>query len=556
MRRSLRQRLAILLALLAGLTLAGFAALAWWSIYEARVQQLHSELHLQLLREAPPQLRNAGQWQLTESLLAQSLAGGDRNKILLIALDGEGGQRFRSAHTPEDFSRQPLPWPAIPAPPPPKKSAPAEEDATGPRAESPAESFSRPPPDESPQGFDRPPPFAEPPGREFSDRPPPDESQQGFDHPPPFAEPRGREFVNRRPPQPNEPPRGRTPPKPYITEMNIPSGPWHVGLVALPGSQIAIAVHQSVIDAEMAPIRRAFLVAIPFSLLLVGVGAWALSGRALRPIQRLTTTIEGVTAKGLDQRVVATDLDREFEKLVQVFNEMLERLQRSFMQATRFSADAAHEIKTPLAILQGQIERAIGAAAAGSPLQESLTGVLDEIRRLTTITRKLLLLSQADAGHLRLHATPFDLSALLQELSDDAHMLAPSLRIKTEIVPGLLLRADRDLILQVLHNLVSNAIKYNIPDGWIRIVGRGGKGKIEIDVENTPRDKLPTDRNKLFERFYRADSAHNREIDGVGLGLSVAREIARAHNGDLQVRSTSTGSVIFTLSLPKEIARS
>lgn len=554
MQRSLRRRLAISLALLAGLTLAGFAALAWWSIRDARVERLHTELRLQLTREAPPQLRTASQWQQTVNTLAQSLAGGDRNKVLLIALGDAGEKRFWSAHTPDDFAAQTLPWPSAPAlVPPPERQAPAIDDATGPRDAGPPEHFDRPLRIENPES-----PL--PPGQRAaagdSAAEPRDEHSPGrFDRPPPFLDRSGPEFDVRRPLLRNEPPRRRPSPRLLITEMKIPSGPWHVGLVVLPGSKMAIAVHQTVIDAEMAPIRRAYLVAIPFSLLLIGAGAWFLSGRALRPIARLTASIQGVTAKGLDQRVAATGLDREFENLIQVFNEMLERLQRSFTQASRFSADAAHELKTPLAILQGQVERAIGAAADGSPLQGSLTGILDEVQRLGTITRKLLLLAQVDAGHLRLHTTPLDLSALLQELSDDARMLAPSLKITTEITSGLMLRADRDLILQVLHNLLTNAIKYNIPNGWIRIIGRAGKGKIEIDVENISSDKLPPDRNKLFERFYRANAAHNRDVDGVGLGLSVSREIARAHGGDLEIRPSATNSVIFRLSLPKETAR-
>jgi signal transduction histidine kinase len=260
--------------------------------------------------------------------------------------------------------------------------------------------------------------------------------------------------------------------------------------------------------------------------------------------------MQSVTAKGLDQRIALGQEDAEFRQLIQVFNSMLERLERSFLQASRFSADAAHELKTPLAILQGQIERAMGLCEAGSPLQTSLTSILDEVQRLGTISRKLLLLSLADAGRLRLHITRVDLSAALEDLLEDAQMLAPQLTVTGAITPGLIVQADAELLRQVLHNLISNAIKYNAAPGWIRIAATRVKGRVEIAVSNSSAGIPTADRERIFERFYRADPAHNRQIEGVGLGLSLSREIARAHGGDLRLAASPAGEVRFVLGLP------
>jgi signal transduction histidine kinase len=267
-------------------------------------------------------------------------------------------------------------------------------------------------------------------------------------------------------------------------------------------------------------------------------------------IQRLTATIRRVTAQGLDQRIPSAPEDRDFAELIAVFNEMLERLERSFKQASRFSADAAHELKTPLAILQGQIEQAISEAEAGSKTQIQFSDILDEVRRLSSISKKLLLLSQADAGRLRLHPVPYDFSAALAELSEDASMLAPHLRVSDAIEPGLMLTADADLMPQILHNLLSNAIKYNVTDGWIHLAAQHNGGRVEFRISNASYGMSKAERAQLFERFYRADPARSRNIEGSGLGLSLAREIARAHGGDLLLDESAAGETRFCLLLP------
>lgn len=273
-------------------------------------------------------------------------------------------------------------------------------------------------------------------------------------------------------------------------------------------------------------------------------------------VQKLTAATRRITAEGLDQRLPVQGEDREFVELIGVFNDMLERLERSFKQAYRFSADAAHELKTPLAILQGQLEHAIHhSAEEGSSIQAELTSILDEVRRLSTISRKLLLLSQADAGRLNLHREPFDLSKALDDLVEDTRMLAPHLQVTAEIRPGLIILADGALVRQVLHNLISNAIKYNVEQGWIRISAAAGPEQVEVLVANSSPGIPSAERDKVFDRFYRVDSAHSRHVEGVGLGLSVSREIARAHGGDITLRADNDGTVQFSLLLPLSAPR-
>ncbi|MGQ0710299.1 MAG: sensor histidine kinase [Rhodoferax sp.] len=329
---------------------------------------------------------------------------------------------------------------------------------------------------------------------------------------------------------------------------------WHLGLAVAPHGRVLLAVHTRSLDAELRPLRNALLGTAPFALVLIGLGSWVFSARALKPLTRLTHLVQHLHADALDQRLGAQGEDREFAALIEVFNRMLERLQRSFSQAHRFSADAAHELKTPLAIMQGQVERALALADDGSPLQAQLSSVLEEIQRLSTISRKLLLLSQADAGRLRLLTERVDLSEALESLVEDARMLAPALDIRADITPELTVQADAVLLRQVLHNLLSNAIKYNTPPegtrGWIHIGALRWAKQVEVVVSNTSSGIAPEQRAHIFDRFYRADSAHSRQVEGVGLGLSVAREIARAHGGELSLAGDSEGAVRFSLLLP------
>ncbi|GMU94385.1 MAG: two-component sensor histidine kinase [Candidatus Hydrogenedentota bacterium] len=311
-----------------------------------------------------------------------------------------------------------------------------------------------------------------------------------------------------------------------------------------PDVTVVMGVSLAGFRQQMAGVRTAFLVAIPLALLGIAAGSWLIAARALRPVRRLSETLARVSARGLDQRVPETKESAEFQQLVCQFNGMMERLERSFTQAARFSADAAHELKTPLTVLQGEIEQALQEAPPQQ--QQTYARLLDEVQRLKIITEKLLLLARADAGQLRIQAGPFDLSAAVSELAEDAAALAAKLTIAADISPDVWIHADRDLLPRALHNVIDNAIKYNRDGGLIRIELRQIEGAATCRISNTgdiPRDR----RDKVFDRFVRVDAARSRRVDGSGLGLSLAREIVRAHGGELALAAVENGMVTFEL---------
>jgi signal transduction histidine kinase len=176
--------------------------------------------------------------------------------------------------------------------------------------------------------------------------------------------------------------------------------------------------------------------------------------------------------------------------------------------------------------------------------------MLEEVSRLATITRKLLLLSQADAGRLPLHPSRVDLTEMLDGLMADAQMLGGEMAISSEVERGLVAQCDALLVRQLLNNLLSNAVRYCLPGGWIKVIGRRLPAGIEVIFANATAPIPAEDRQRFFDRFYRGDPAHGRSVEGSGLGLSLAREIARAHGGDLTLQPSVETEARLRLWLP------
>lgn len=493
--RSFRWRVVAMSTLVSGAALATFATSAWLAARASRIEAGRRILRSFAQREA--ESMEPRPWPLTESDLRRSLGVRSDGAAVAWLVDLRGLPGWRSK-----------PWAdGLPSPVPPGDAA--TRPASG---------------DPGPPGR-RSPPFT------------PGEYEDPFDGFPPM------------PLFPRDGPR----PVSVVTDTQIRTGGrrWLVCTARSGHRAVVAAWDLAEVGAELSRLERAFLISLPAALVLVAAGAWLLSAGALRPISSLARALREVEARGLDRRLERNGGDREFDQLVDGINGMLARLEPSFRQSQRFSADAAHEMRTPLTIIQGQIERILDSAPTGSPLQVELSSVIDEVRRLTSIIGKLLLLSRADGGTLRPALETFAADKVLESLVEDLRLLAPHLEIHLKCTEGLTIRADPVLLEQVLLNLGSNAIKYNVEGGWILATAAPGpEGGVEICLANSSVGIDPSDREKIFDRFYRADPARNRKVDGVGLGLSLAREIARAHKGDLSVDSKTDGTVVFTLRLP------
>jgi signal transduction histidine kinase len=307
-------------------------------------------------------------------------------------------------------------------------------------------------------------------------------------------------------------------------------------------------------QAEVDQVRTHFILAVGAGIALSALAGWMIASKAIRPIDRIAETAERVTALGLDRRIGLTGReDKEFARLIKVLNAMMERLEDSFQHAARFSADASHELKTPLAVMRGELERGLKECTPGSEQEQRFIELSEEVHRLNQITEALLTLSRADSGSLQLDTTEFSLSDALESFCEDAEILCldKELTFNSNIEDGLVISADCVLVLSVLHNLVSNAIKYNEEDGDVVINASRSVNDVVIEVANSGPGIPDDQRDSIFRRFYRVDDARSRQRDGFGLGLNIAMELTLVNGGELRLLDdSSSGRTRFAVQFP------
>ena len=293
--------------------------------------------------------------------------------------------------------------------------------------------------------------------------------------------------------------------------------------------------------------------AIPTVLIVVAIGGRWVANRALGPVEEIRQAAARITPKQLHERLPVPEAKDEISGLVRVLNDAFDRLERSFQQSIRFSADASHHLKTPLAVLRAGIEQILTDPKSSSEQQNRANALLDQVHLLTSVSENLLLLARADAGRLELKRTKFDLHEVLDGARDDMEALARTedISIETDMEDQKIdIVGDRFAISLIVQNLIDNAIKYNRRGGAICLRLRSLDGKVEISVANKG-EPIPKERAEhIFERFYRA-RAHDTRT-GQGLGLSIARELALAHGGDLALVRSDAEWTEFLLTLPRE----
>jgi signal transduction histidine kinase len=286
------------------------------------------------------------------------------------------------------------------------------------------------------------------------------------------------------------------------------------------------------------------------------LGGWWLTRRALAPVTALTNAVEKIHEKNLGEKIPRTNNGDELDRLTEVFNGMTARLGDSFSRVREFTLHASHELKTPLTVLRGELETDLRDASLPQTERERFLSQLDEIQRLTKIVDGLSLLTKADAGQVALNLETVRLDELVHDNFADAQILAEPNKIKVELetCEEISVRGDRHRLRQLLLNLADNAVKYNQPQGHVTMSLRRADRFAEFKIANTgagiPADKLP----RVFDRFFRGDPAHSAEVDGCGLGLSIAQWIVSAHGGKIQIASGPSKQTIVAVQLPIEKA--
>jgi two-component system OmpR family sensor kinase len=302
--------------------------------------------------------------------------------------------------------------------------------------------------------------------------------------------------------------------------------------------------------------RRRFLLVmaavLPLGLLSAGGGGWLLARRALKPVDRMTEAARRISAEHLEERLETSGTDDELDRLANTLNDMFGRLDAAFRQIRQFSADASHELQTPLTILKGELEVALRSPRSPEEYRRVLTSALEESERLAHLVEGLLLLARADAGVLRMDRLPMELVPLVADVCEQVRILAEAHAVALELGPveAMAIEGDEAQLRRLLLNLVDNAIKYTPPGGRITLTLQRGGGWALLRVSDTGVGLPPEERERIFQRFYRATKTHVRDEGGAGLGLCIAQSIAEAHGGRIQVESSPGHGSTFTVLLP------
>ena len=346
---------------------------------------------------------------------------------------------------------------------------------------------------------------------------------------------------------------------PQFDEVSL-SATEHVRIITWPardedGEMFFVVVGQSLRDVQRAQKQLVLLLAIanPAALLLASLGGLWLAKKALSPVDRLTRAAERIGRGNLTERVEEPRSRDEIGRLAATFNQMIGRLEQAFERERHFTADASHELKTPLAVLRGDIEVALRRQRAPEEYQRVLTSSLEEIARLTKLTEDLLTLARSDADESVLEREQVQLDQLAPEACAYMAALADSAGVSLTYDPPpseILVEGDQKRLQQLLVNLLDNAIKYTPPGGSARLALAAKGSSAVIEVSDTGRGIPASALPHIFERFYRQTDPRDSRVTGFGLGLAISKWIADAHGGSIEVDSREGQGSRFTVRLP------
>ena len=315
---------------------------------------------------------------------------------------------------------------------------------------------------------------------------------------------------------------------------------------------VQVARSLAAFDHESGELLTILIVVWPVTLLVTAGSGYFLARRALGPVDRITRAADRITAEELSRRVEVPNPDDELGALARTLNSTIGRLEQSFAEMRQFTADAAHELRTPLAVIRSEAEVALRAPRSPDEYRRVIENLLDEATRLGAVADQLLFLCRQDAGLLPPARTEVESAALVREVAENMPLVAEEkgVTLSAEGVAAARLVTDARLVRRVLYNLLDNAIKYTDPGGRVEVASVASGDRLTIRVADTgigiQAEHLP----RVFERFYRADPARAGDRPGVGLGLAICYSIARALGGTVTLDSEEGVGTVARLTLP------
>lgn len=329
----------------------------------------------------------------------------------------------------------------------------------------------------------------------------------------------------------------------YILDLWVPSGweegVWVRGLRAAPEG-----------DRTLGNLLTAALIAMPGFILLAALGGWWIIRRAFRPLDTINATAAAINeGRDLSARIGLPAGHGEFSRLAENFDQMLERLEAAFEAEKQFTADASHELRTPVTVILGACEYAEKYDETPEERLETLQTIHRQGRRMAELIGQLLQMTRLDQGAEGLRLEELDLTALVRTLC--AEQAAGEDRLRLDLQEGVRARGDSTLLTRLVQNLIDNAFKYGGAAGPVEVVLRRTAGEIRLTVRDYGPGIPPEQQEKIWQRFYQVDPARGRDR-GAGLGLSIVRQIAGLHGGRMSLESAPGQGCAFTLCLPAE----
>jgi heavy metal sensor kinase len=343
------------------------------------------------------------------------------------------------------------------------------------------------------------------------------------------------------------------------SSLQLPDGGWvrcltrreeFAGLSAV----VRVARSEDRARRELRGLLMVLVGGLPVAAVFAGLGGYLVARRALRPIDRMVTSARRITAASLSDRLPVENPDDELGHLASVFNETFGRLEASFDQLRRFTADASHEMRTPLTTIRTVGEVGLQEPRSDRAYRDIVGSMLEEADRLNRLVESLLTLARADGGHVQLSRDRVDVGDLAREVAEHLSVLAEERRqsMSVEGPSGLFVKADRLLLRHAVINLLDNAIKYSPVEGRIQLVAARRSTDVVLEVRDSGPGIPPEHTGRIFDRFYRIDKARSRDPGGVGLGLSIARWAVEVQGGRIDVESPESGGSVFRIVLPGE----
>lgn len=317
---------------------------------------------------------------------------------------------------------------------------------------------------------------------------------------------------------------------------------------------ITVSVSDAQVRGHLTNVRIFFAVFFPLVLLASFLVGYVFVGRALAPVEEIRRQAEQISRANLDERVPEPASTGEFRELARTFNEMLERLQKAFDDLQNFAADAAHELRTPLANLRAEIDVTLQQARTPEEYEHALTSLDEEVSRMSQIVTDLFTLAKIDMRQYALRKERVQLRPLLEEARETWQRAAEGRHIRISLEGRDASAAGDPVALRrVFMNLVENAVKYNRDGGEVHLGLETANGHVRVRVRDTGIGIRPEHLPKLFRRFYRIDKARSRESGGAGLGLAICKSFIDAHEGTIEVDSRPGEGTTFTVDLPSAV---